>query len=141
MKPDAPGRRERLRQSGLKATSPRLAVLRLLDEADGPLTHAEVVSALAGTGIDRATVYRNLIDLTEAGLARRSDFGDHVWRFRVSGAREMGPDHPHFVCQSCGDVVCLPTETVSFKAPHGAPRSLRTGAVAVELRGVCDKCR
>ncbi|MBN2193278.1 MAG: transcriptional repressor [Polyangiaceae bacterium] len=134
-------RRERLRKVGLKATTPRLAVLRVLDEAVGPLAHADVVAALDGDGIDRATVYRNLTDLTDAGLAHRSDLGDHVWRFRVSSVVEPDAAHPHFVCNACGEVVCLPAETVRFNPPRGAPRALRAGAVAVQVRGVCDKCR
>jgi Fur family ferric uptake transcriptional regulator len=134
-------RRERLRDAGLKATAARMSVLRVLDEAIGPLTHADVVAALEGAGVDRATVYRNLIDLTDAGLAHRTDHGDHVWRFRVSRSVEREGEHPHFVCNECGDVVCLPAEAVRFEPTRDAPRALRAGAVAVQVRGVCDKCR
>ena len=72
---------ESLRGAGLRKTAPRLAVLEVLERARRPLSHAEVAESLAAEGLDRATVYRNLVALSEAGLVRRSDHGDHVWGF------------------------------------------------------------
>jgi Fur family transcriptional regulator, ferric uptake regulator len=130
-----------LRSAGLRATVPRLAVLEELVAALGSMTHAEVARKLAGT-LDRATVYRNLVDLTSAGLLRRSDVGDHVWRFEwIGGTSHAERAHPHFICGSCGTVTCLPEDAVSVKARPGAPRALkRRAAVMVQLRGTCDAC-
>ena len=60
-------------------------------------------------GFDRATIYRNLTELTEAKLAARVELGDHVWRFEAkrAGGGHKGDDHPHFVCTTCGEVSCL----------------------------------
>src|SRR5688572_31535064 len=77
--------REELHAAGLRATGPRLAVLRSLYAATGPVSHGDVAASLAGEGWDRATVYRNLMDLTEAGLLKRTDHGDHTWRFERRG--------------------------------------------------------
>jgi Fur family transcriptional regulator, ferric uptake regulator len=77
---------QRIREAGLRATAPRVAVLGVLDGARGPLTHGQVHRRLAAQGLDRATVYRNLRDLSEAGLLLRTDLGDHVWRYVVSPA-------------------------------------------------------
>lgn len=99
-----------IRALGLRCTAARLAVLQHLIAATGPETHAEVSQALVDTGFDRATIYRNLTELTEAGLVSRIELGDHVWRFEI---RKVGRDgtrsisHPHFVCTSCGEVSCL----------------------------------
>jgi len=57
-----------------------------LETALGPLTHAEVSEALHHLGFDRATIYRNLTELTEAALASRVELGDHVWRFEAKRA-------------------------------------------------------
>ena len=134
--------RSRLRAAGLRATSARLAVLRRLIDARGPVSHGEVWERLRESGIDRATVYRNLLDLTDAGLARRGDLGDHVWRFELLGqpGEPDGDPHAHFVCNECGTVECLPDGSVSVRAVRGAPRALRGKSVSVQLSGVCDTC-
>lgn len=132
---------EQLRAAGLRATLPRVAVLRYLHDADSPASHAEVAEALGKEGFDRATVYRNLIDLTEVGLVRRSDMGDHVWRFeRVGEKSHAEGEHPHFICGGCGAIACLPEDAVEVRAVRGAPRALRRKGVTVQLRGLCDSC-
>src|SRR5438132_6944629 len=101
--------RAAVRARGLRATPSRLAVLEVLRASDAPRSHGDVAERLASQPWDRATIYRNLVDLAEAGLARRTDVGDHVWRFeaRVPGS-EHDTSHPHFVCIECGSVECLP---------------------------------
>ncbi len=133
--------RELLRSAGLRATSARMAVLEVLLEARAPLSHGEVCDRVGERGIDRATLYRNLIDLAEAGLVRRSDHGDHVWRFEWIGTdgQHDAAEHAHFVCSRCGTVSCLPAGAIAIQPVRGAPRSLR-GGVEVQVRGVCDTC-
>jgi Fur family ferric uptake transcriptional regulator len=70
-----------IRAAGLRVTQPRIAALRVLTKAAGPLSHADLVETLAGQGFDRVTLYRNLNDLAEAGIVNRSEVGDRVWRF------------------------------------------------------------
>jgi Fur family transcriptional regulator, ferric uptake regulator len=134
--------RQKLRDLGLRATLPRVAVVQRLLAARAPLTHGEVAEQLAESGFDRATVYRNLIDLADVGLVRRSDIGDHVWRFELVGddAQHAESEHPHFICKGCGAVECLPEGTISVKATRGAPRALRKKGLAVQVRGLCDAC-
>ncbi|MFL5351014.1 Fur family transcriptional regulator [Archangium sp.] len=133
---------DRLRAAGLRSTSPRVAVLRELDSATAPRSHADLVEALGEEGYDRVTIYRNLTDLTEAGLVMRADLGDHVWRFEL----RRGPTnshqgtHPHFTCTDCGSVACLPAESVRITPARGAPRSVSARSVDIQLRGVCDRC-
>lgn len=133
--------RARLRAAGLRGTAPRIAVLGELERAATPLTHAEIASTLVPRGLDRVTVYRNLLDLADAGLVRRTDLGDHVWRFelRRSGAA-VGGAHPHFVCTDCGGVACLPGVDVRLRARRDAPRAVRRRDVEVQLQGRCDRC-
>jgi Fur family transcriptional regulator, ferric uptake regulator len=121
----------RIRAAGLKWTSSRGAVLRVLERAASPVTHADVVAAVVGDGIEPSTVYRNLVDLHEASLLKRFDLGDHVWRYEL---RQEGPEHPHFVCDSCGVVECLPVASVSF-AKVG-----RRHVASVLLKGDCVSC-
>ncbi len=132
---------QRIRGAGLRATAPRRAVLRLLSAWARPATHAEVSEALAADSWDRATVYRNLCDLAEAGLLSRSDMGDHVWRFELSRPEASPADHPsahpHFVCNTCGAVSCLPDLPLPIE--H-VPAAVRAGRVEVRVHGICDGC-
>ncbi len=127
----------RLRDAGLRATSARIAVLQKMLQGKGPLSHAQVFGELEEDGFDRATVYRNLVDLADAGLLRRTDLGDHIWRFEPIGddAPHGGP-HAHFVCSDCGTVECLPENTVSVN--KDAPGSLTEAEI--HLRGICNDC-
>lgn len=154
----------RIRGAGLRCTAARVAVLQYLISATGPLTHAEVSEAVGPSkGFDRATIYRNLTELTEAGLVSRVELGDHVWRFelkRAGHSHTKGEDHPHFLCTSCGEVSCLDDVDVAItlkpgrgKPAGGAPAGRgKTAKHAAErpqairsvqevlLKGKCGKC-
>lgn len=156
--------RTRIREAGLRCTTARVAVLKHLDAATGPLTHAEVSEALAHLGYDRATIYRNLTELTDSGMATRVELGDHVWRFEVkrAGGAHSGEDHAHFLCTTCGEVSCLDDVEVAItprpasaavagkpmgkasktvgRDPHAARHTI--GRVTeVLLKGRCGECQ
>ena len=137
----APSLREDLRRAGLRVTGARLAVLSALRARTAPASHAEVAAALGSRALDRATVYRNLVELVKAGLARRRDLGDHVWRFEAAAALPGGKEHPHFLCTSCGALECLDTLKVSLKRAARVPRALREDAVEILVKGLCDACQ
>jgi Fur family ferric uptake transcriptional regulator len=134
--------RERMRARGLRATAPRVAVMQALARSGRPATHRDLAVELATEGWDRATVYRNLVDLTEAGFARRVDMGDHLWRFELTDERaaHAGSEHPHFLCDSCGDVACLPKDAVQVTRAARAPRALKKRDVQIQVKGRCDRC-
>jgi Fur family transcriptional regulator, ferric uptake regulator len=128
-----------IRGAGLRSTAPRIAVLKRLHAATTPVSHGELVDTLQDEGMDRTTVYRNLVDLTEAGLVQRTDLGDHVWRFELKRGAGDNIRHPHFTCTDCGTVSCLPEVTVSVKTGK-VPKSLSKQKVEIQLRGKCDDC-
>jgi len=131
-----------LRARGLRATPSRLAVLELLRESANtqPLSHADIIERLASGPWDPATLYRNLTDLVEASLVRRTDVGDHVWRFELLDAGHDAASHPHFVCTECGVVECLPAMEIVVPRAR-TPRAVRQRRVEVQVRGLCDTCR
>lgn len=150
---DTDAARKRIRGAGLRCTAARLAVLGHLQGVPAPRTHAEVSAALAGRGFDRATIYRNLTELTEARLLSRVDLGDHVWRFEIRHAHDEEPGnggHPHFVCTACGEVSCLDDVRVAI-TPHAGRRARGTGrprdgraaihsVTEILLKGRCGGC-
>ena len=108
-------------------------------EASSPLTHAEVADELQELGIDKATVFRNLNDMVNAGLLRRTELGDHFWRFElITEDEQHGSAHPHFVCVDCGVVSCMD----DVKLTAGSLRlSQEFGEVTeILLRGHCHDC-
>lgn len=138
----------RIRAAGLRCTRARVAVLGRLLEVSGPVSHAEMAECLADKGFDRATIYRNLTELTEAGIATRVDLGDHVWRFELKRHQPSdghSDDHPHFVCTSCGEVSCLEEVDVALTPKPGADQPGRPAAgvravTEVVLKGQCENC-
>ncbi|KIG18443.1 Zinc uptake regulation protein ZUR [Enhygromyxa salina] len=131
-----------LHEAGMRATPARIAVLDAVRQASAPLTHGELTRQLDGNGWDAATIYRNLVAITDANLIVRTDHGDRRWRFedRARSASKTEHQHPHFLCTDCGSVSCLPEVEVRLPRAQGLPRSAAEGAFDVQLRGVCDSC-
>ncbi|MEM7454132.1 MAG: transcriptional repressor [Planctomycetota bacterium] len=128
-----------IREAGLRATPARIATLNLLHDASSPMTHAEVSEELQGLGVDRTTVFRNLNDMATAGLLRRTELGDRVWRFElISEDEDHGTAHPHFICVDCGVVSCMD----DIKLTAGSIRLSRKFGEVTEifLRGHCNDC-
>ncbi|MAI35387.1 MAG: Fur family transcriptional regulator [Rhodopirellula sp.] len=136
---DIESTQDQIRSVGLRATPARLATLLLVQKSNSPLTHADAAEALASNGIDKATVFRNLNDLTEVGLLRRTELGDHVWRFEAThGDTGSESHHPHFVCIDCGSVTCLNDLQLTAGSKK---QSDGVGQVTeILLRGHCNDC-
>ncbi|MBR9800629.1 MAG: Fur family transcriptional regulator [Rubinisphaera brasiliensis] len=128
-----------LRESGVRATPARIAVMQELRQAESPLTHADLTAVLVPLGFDKATVFRNLNDLADAGLIVRTELGDHVWRFEtIDPDRPAGEKHPHFVCTECGEVTCL--DDMEF-TKSSKRRAKNIGVISeILIKGHCTGC-
>ncbi len=128
-----------LRSKDLRATPARIAVIGFLDQSEHPMSHLEVTEQLEKTGFEKSTIFRALGDLTEAGLLRKMELGDHVWRFeriRPAAVEGQSSAHPHLLCLDCGSVQCLDEGQVELKA------SKSVGPIEdVLLKGRCKDCR
>jgi len=128
-----------IRKVGIRATPARISALLELRPATSPLTHADLSDRLVPLGFDKATVFRNLNDLTEAGLVSRTELGDHVWRFEA-----IDPDHPdksshpHFVCTQCGTIQCLESMELTTVSKRKAESIGRITNIL--LKGECTDC-
>ena len=115
-------------------------MLQRLRNAKFPLSHAELAAELMPLGFDKATIFRNLADLTDSGLILRTELGDHVWRFELRDAEH--PDngqHPHFVCVDCGSVTCI--EERNLVKQLKSVNSKIGSVTEVLLRGHCKNCQ
>lgn len=135
--------RKMLRSKGLRATPARVALLGALCDASGPVSHLELASQLDSLGLDKSTVFRGLQDLTEVGLLRRLDLGDHVWRYEpivdsgstVDAHSDHDRVHPHMLCVECGEVRCLKEDDINIELS----KDLGT-VLDVLVKGHCSKC-
>lgn len=138
---EAEGRfREVLRRHGQRWTSERLRILESIVNCPGHFTAEELVERLraAGSAASRATVYRALPLLVEAGLVQAMVLGGEVRRYESALA---GPHHDHLVCTACGKVVEFQFEAFEMLQREVAARhGFRLQSHLHELFGICADC-
>ena len=91
------------KNSGLKATLPRIKVLEIFQNSSQRHMSAEdVYKALLAEGSDvgLATVYRVLMQFEQAGILSRNHFESGKAVFELN----EGKHHDHLVCVDCGRV-------------------------------------
>ena len=138
--------RERLdtfiKRKGLRHTPQRNAIVEIIFASDEHFTPDELWERLRGTDAQtsRATLYRTLALLTEAGLLQEIDLGDGQATFDPNFLNK--PSHNHLVCVDCGEVIefedehlevlneCI-TRRLGF---NPVKQSLRIEACCEELR-------
>ena len=94
---------DELKNSGLKATLPRIKILDVFQRtSQRHMTAEDVFKALLAEGADvgLATVYRVLMQFEQAGLLTRSNFESGKAVFELN----EGHHHDHLVCLQCGRV-------------------------------------
>ena len=128
-----------LTENKLRSTAPRLAVLKILAEADTPLSHTEVLAHLGEMDWDPATIFRNLVKLKEAGIALVISRANGIDRYVLKGSKGDLHRHPHFSCNECGQMTCLPDTFTNATALEG-PWAEAVAAASVQLSGQCPDC-
>ena len=129
-----------IKSKGMRVTAQRLAVLVALHERGAPMTHEDVMLELGTEGYDKASVWRVLSDFAGIGLVRRMDLGDRVWRYELYDAcRPLSDDHPHFLCEVCSEVTCLPPLEVRARG-GGIPPALVNANFHIRISGTCARC-
>ena len=131
--------RKLLHERALRVTAPRLSVLRVLAEAQSPLSYTEVLGRLGETDCCPTTIYRNLVKLRDAGLAPVVSRAEGIDRYALAGRQDEDHCHPHFVCDSCRRVECLPAELGASIALEG-PWAASIQKATLQLSGQCPDC-
>jgi len=94
---------EELKNSGLKATLPRIKVLEMFQKTSQRHMSAEDVFKMLlaeGSDVGLATVYRVLMQFEQAGILSRTHFETGKAVFELN----EGKHHDHLVCIDCGRV-------------------------------------
>lgn len=92
-----------IKNSGLKATGPRMKILEIFQNAQERHMSAEDVYRILiqqGSDIGLATVYRVLSQFEQAGLLRRNSFATDKAIYEL----DEGMHHDHLICLDCGRV-------------------------------------
>jgi Fe2+ or Zn2+ uptake regulation protein len=134
------GLEQQLRTAGLRATGPRVAVLRVLTEAHDHPRMDQVIERVraGGIGISTQAAYDVCEALHRASLARRIEPAGHPVRYEA----RVGDNHHHLVCRTCGETVDVDC-TVGV-APCLEPSDAAGFAVdeaEVTFWGVCPACQ
>ncbi len=96
-------RSDEIKNSGLKATLPRIKILEIFQKSpQRHMTAEDVYKALLvdDADIGLATVYRVLTQFEQAGLLSRNHFESGKAVFELNEGRH----HDHLVCLTCGRV-------------------------------------
>jgi Fur family ferric uptake transcriptional regulator len=91
----------------------------------------------AGKRVSRATVYRTLPKLVDAGLLRRIEIGTGTFYDHDYGY----PYHDHLVCERCGTIIEFQNEKLNelLQAVAGEHQFRASGRTLV-VRGICAGC-
>ncbi|KAA1037660.1 peroxide-responsive transcriptional repressor PerR [Macrococcus equipercicus] len=130
---------QQLRDSGVRITPQRQAVLNYLIEADSHPTADEIYKALAPqySSMSVATVYNNLKVFKESGLVKELTYGDAASRFDFDSH-----NHYHIICSECGkindfhyprldEVENIAEHITNFNVTHHR----------MEIYGICPECQ
>jgi|SRR5262245_20166100 len=129
---------ERLRERGLRATSQRVVMHRLLRDRNRHVSAEELLSEASQRlpGVSLPTVYATLELFEELGVVRRVNGagGTLLWDTR--------PDaHHHMICRRCGRIEDMETPLDLERARRSAARSgFRADRAEVVVSGLCADC-
>ncbi|HQR27909.1 MAG TPA: Fur family transcriptional regulator [Nocardioides sp.] len=127
-----------LRDSALRVTRPRLAVLAAVDAHPHADTDSVIAAVRAELGeVSHQAVYDVLRALTGAGLLRRIQPSGSVARYES----RVGDNHHHVVCRSCGtvaDVDCAVGEVPCLTASDD--QGFEIDEAEVIYWGLCPDC-
>jgi len=129
-----------LRDAGYRRTTARGEVARLVAAQDGHFVAADLLSEAArgNTRIGRATVFRTLEAMSDAGVVERIDLptGDHA--YVACEPRH----HHHVVCASCGAGQDIDDAGLRRVVRDVARRTgYRVDDHRLELFGSCPRCQ
>src|ERR1700704_735818 len=129
------------RPAGGKRSGKRDRILGIFLRQEGHLSADDLFERVhrEAAGIGRATVYRTLQWMVDAGIARKVDFGEGRSRFEASYRH---PRHFHLICTTCHtSSEFLSSDVESLMEEIAAARQFTAAQSVVQIYGTCEQCR
>ena len=131
----------RLKPEGGKRSSKREQIVNVFLRQEGHLSADDLVDIIRREDqrISRATVYRTLQWMVDAGIARKVDFGEGRFRFEHSYRQ---PRHFHLICKTCHrSFEFLSSDIEALIEEVSAARAFSPSQSVVQIYGTCEACR
>jgi Fur family ferric uptake transcriptional regulator len=131
----------RLKPTGGKRSSKREQIVNVFLRQEGHLSADDLVDLIRKEDhrISRATVYRTLQWMVDAGIARKVDFGEGRFRFEHSYRQ---PRHFHLICKTCHrSFEFLSSDIEALVEEVAGARSFTASQSVVQIYGTCEECR
>jgi Fur family transcriptional regulator, ferric uptake regulator len=131
----------RLHPAGGKRSSKRERILGVFLKHEGHLSADDLVDLIhrEDARISRATVYRTLQWMVDAGIARKVDFGEGRFRFEHSYRH---PRHFHLICKTCNrSSEFLSSDIEGLIEEVAAARNFAARQSVLQIYGTCEACR
>jgi Fur family ferric uptake transcriptional regulator len=128
------------RPAGGRRSSKRDLIVDLFLRQTGHLSADELVALVRREDrrISRATIYRTLQWMVDAGIARRVDFGAGKYRFETAYRH---PRHFHLICKACQrSFEFLSSDIEGLVEEIAAARAFRPSQSVVQIFGTCQQC-
>ncbi len=129
------------RPAGSKRSSKREFILNVFLRHEGHLSADDLYDLIhrEDQRISRATVYRALQWMVEAGIARKVDFGEGRFRFEHWYRH---PRHFHLICKSCNrSSEFLSSDIEALIEEIAAARNFSARQSVLQIYGTCEECR
>jgi len=131
----------RLTPTGGKRSSKREQIVNVFLRQEGHLSADDLVDLIRKDDhrISRATVYRTLQWMVDAGIARKVDFGEGRFRFEHSYRQ---PRHFHLICKTCHrSFEFLSSDIEGLVEEVAMARNFSASQSVVQIYGTCEECR
>ena len=131
----------RHRPAGGRRSGKRETIVSTFLQQEGHLSADELVAIIRqeDARISRATIYRTLQWMVDAGIARRVDFGEGRLRFEHAYRH---PRHFHLVCKSCHQSFeFLSSDIEALVEEVAAARGFTPQQSALQIHGTCEGCQ
>jgi Fur family ferric uptake transcriptional regulator len=132
---------ESLRPAGSKRSGKRDLIVNVFLRQEGHLTADDLYDLIRREDqkISRATVYRTLQWMEDAGIARKVDFGEGRFRFEHSYRH---PRHFHLICKTCNrSFEFLSSDIEALLEEVAAARNFTARQSILQIHGTCESCR
>ena len=132
---------ERVRPAGGKRSSKRDFIVDVFLRQEGHLSADDLVDLIRKEDhrISRATVYRTLQWMMDAGIARKVDFGEGRFRFEQAYRH---PRHFHLICKTCNQSFeFLSSDIEALMEEVASARNFDSKQSVVQIYGTCEDCR